>query len=44
MDEKYKELIFKNQRGRKSFLIPYKPEMKNERIIARPAYNIMRAL
>lgn len=33
-DENYKELIFKDQRGDKSFFIPYEPEMKSERIVA----------
>jgi hypothetical protein len=33
-NQKYKESIFKDQRGEKSFFIPFEPEMKNERIVA----------
>jgi len=30
----YKKSIFEDQRAEKSFIIPYEPEMKNERIVA----------
>ena len=33
-DKNYKKLIFQDQRGEKSFFVPYEPEMKNERIVA----------
>lgn len=33
-DKNYRELLFDDQRGEKSFFIPYEPEMKNERIVS----------
>ena len=33
-DKNYRDLLFEDQRGEKSFFIPYEPVMKNERIVS----------